>query len=65
MVRHMDDILSEVAVFLSAQGMKDSRFGREAVGDPTFVGTLRAGREPRRATVEKVRRYMLTYSGTA
>jgi hypothetical protein len=57
----MDEITNEIAMFLSAHSMKDSRFGREALGDPAFVSNLKTGREPRRATVEKVRRYMLTY----
>jgi hypothetical protein len=38
--------------------MPPTRFGREAVGDPRFVFDLRSGREPRRATVEKVERYI-------
>ncbi|MCA0978512.1 hypothetical protein LCM19_09055 [Qipengyuania flava] len=35
-----------------------TRFGRRAVGDPRFVLDLRAGRQPRRRTVEKVERYL-------
>jgi hypothetical protein len=54
----MDELLTDIAAFLSARGMKESAFGDAALGDRHFVRQLRAGREPRRATVEKVRRYM-------
>jgi hypothetical protein len=35
-----------------------ARFGRDALGDPRFVFDLRAGREPRLATVRRVLSYM-------
>jgi hypothetical protein len=38
--------------------MSATRFGRRAVGDPRFVIDLRAGRRPRRRTIEKVERYL-------
>jgi hypothetical protein len=38
--------------------MSPSRFGREALSDPNFVTSLREGREPRRATVERVMAYI-------
>jgi hypothetical protein len=41
--------------------MRESRFGREAVNDTSFVPQLRTGRELRRATMGRVRQFMATY----
>lgn len=49
---------SEVEAYLLATGRAASQFGRAAVGDPKFVFDLRAGREPRSATVAKVRLFI-------
>lgn len=38
--------------------MPATKFGREAVRDPRFVGDLRNGREPRRATAARVHAYL-------
>jgi hypothetical protein len=57
----MDELLTEIEAFCAAHGVRESRFGRDALNDTEFVKNLRSGREPRRATVEKVRRFMLTY----
>jgi hypothetical protein len=35
-----------------------SRFGREVAGDPRFVFDLRRGREPRPATIARVRAFI-------
>lgn len=45
-----DPLLGEVETFLARTGMTASVFGRAAMGDPSFVFDLRAGRELRRAT---------------
>jgi hypothetical protein len=42
-----------------------ARFGRDALGDPRFVFDLRAGREPRSATVKRVLAYMETQAKEA
>lgn len=57
----MDDLISHIAAFCSANNMAESRFGREAVNDAKLVADLRSGRELRRATVEKVLHFMATY----
>ncbi|MEA3044550.1 MAG: hypothetical protein QOH47_2388 [Sphingomonadales bacterium] len=57
----MDDLLSEIEAFRDAHGIAETTFGRKAANDTRLIGQLRDGRELRRATVEKVRRYMLTY----
>jgi hypothetical protein len=53
-------LLREVEKFLIASRISAARFGREAMGDPRFVFDLRNGREPRLATVSRVRAYLET-----
>lgn len=57
----MDDFIRDIEAFCRTHQLRESRFGRAAVNDTTFVPQLRAGREPRRATVGKVRQFMATY----
>lgn len=56
-------ILREIEAHLRARKMTPTRFGREAVGDPKFVAQLRNGREPRSATVRRVRDYIRSKAG--
>jgi len=51
-------LLREVEKFLNRSQTAPTRFGREVVGDPRFVFDLRNGREPRAATVRRVRAYL-------
>ena len=44
----------QVEAFLKASGFKPTEFGRQAVGDPSFVLSLRRGRSPTLATADKV-----------
>jgi hypothetical protein len=48
----------EVAAFLSFSGMKPSRFGRAALGDPGFVAELKNGRAPNLRTIERARAFI-------
>ncbi len=57
----MDDLLIEIEAFCRTHQVKESRFGRDAVNDTTFIPQLRQGREPRRATIARVRQFMATY----
>lgn len=43
-----------VETFLAERKITATRFGKEFAGDPLFVFQLRAGREPREATRDKV-----------
>ena len=52
------DLLSDIEAFCAARGLSDSKFGMEAMGDPTFLWDVRAGRELRRATIRRVRDWM-------
>ena len=47
-------LLRRIERHLSATGMPPTRFGRDCVGDPRFVFDLRAGREPRPETTQRV-----------
>jgi len=57
----MDDLLSEIEAFRRTHGMAESAFGRKAANDTNFIKQVRSGRELRRATIERVRLFMLTY----
>lgn len=51
-------LLREVEKLLNRSQTAPTRFGRDVVGDPRFVFDLRRGREPRQATVERVRAFL-------
>ena len=55
------DFAAEVAVFLKETGMKPSRFGREALGDPGFVAALGKGRAPNLRTLERARAFIQAF----
>lgn len=59
--RSMDNLLSEIELFMSAHGMSHWQFGQQAIGDKHFVRQLRDGRDIRMSTVAKVRKFMLGY----
>jgi predicted transcriptional regulator len=54
----------QVEAFIAAYGFKPTEFGRQALGDPSFVMTLRRGRSPRLATAEKVLSFMEEFKQT-
>ena len=54
------DLAREVSAYLAARDMAPTTFGAMAVGDPSLVASLKAGRELRRATLERIRMFMLT-----
>ena len=49
-----EDLIHMIDAHLSQTGTGAAAFGLAAVGDPNFVRNLRAGREPRRKTVQRV-----------
>jgi hypothetical protein len=51
-------LINRIEKHLKETRMPPTRFGREAVGDSRFVFDLRDGREPRRATIDRVERYL-------
>ncbi len=54
----------QVEAFIAAHGFKPTEFGRQALGDPSFVMTLRRGRSPRLATAEQVLSFMEEFEQT-
>lgn len=56
-----DQFRDHVEAFLAATGFKPTEFGRQAVGDPSFVLNLRRGRSPRLATADKVMTFISAY----
>jgi hypothetical protein len=53
-----EQFLARVEAFLAVSGIKPSEFGRQSLGDPTFVVSLRRGRSPSLATADKVLAYI-------
>jgi hypothetical protein len=47
-------ILDRIDRYLRRSKSSPSRLGRDAVGDPNFVMNLRDGRQPRKATLDRV-----------
>ena len=54
-------LLDEVNSFLNRVGMAPTQFGKDAIGDPNLVRHLRAGRDPRLSTAQRVRDFMVQY----
>jgi hypothetical protein len=59
------DILSGIESFIAEHGLPPTTFGRKAIGDANLVPNLKQGRELRRATEARVRRFMAEYSAPA
>lgn len=55
-------LLREIETFLKVHRMPPARFGREAVGDPSFVFRLKQGRTARGSTIAKVQAYIRTHA---
>jgi hypothetical protein len=52
------DLVETIEAFCAAHGIAETRFGKDALGDPSFVAELRAGRECRRGTLSRVKQFM-------
>lgn len=57
----MDSFADDIAAFIAAQEMSESKFGELALNDKNFVADMREGRSPSLKTVARVREFMLTY----
>lgn len=51
-------LLLRIERHLRARQVPPTRFGREALGDPNLVAQLRAGRELRTVTQQRILRYL-------
>lgn len=56
------ELLAKIDEFLTAQDMKPSRFGLEAMGDGALIPQLRAGRSLTLKNAARVMDFMSTYS---
>ena len=59
-----ESFLAEIDDFLDRSGMSATAFGKAALGDPCFVGDMRAGRMPGLRLVEKVQQYIAANSSS-
>lgn len=60
-----DEFLTEIEDFIRTHGLTATGFGKQCVGDPTFVFELRGGRDPKADTVDRVRAWMRGYEPAA
>lgn len=64
-IRPMSDnsasLLRRITAFCTAKGMSETEFGQRALGDKPFVSQLRAGRDVRVSTIERINAFMATY----
>lgn len=58
MISYSQSFTNDVEKFLKRTGVDPTSFGREALGDPSFVFDLRKGRSPSARTMDKVREWM-------
>lgn len=49
-----EQFVERVEAFLARSGMRPTDFGREALGDPSFITHLRRGRSPSLDTADRV-----------
>lgn len=54
------ELAQEVAAWMASNEVRPTTFGKLAIGDPSLVATLQAGRELRRDTIRNIRHFMLT-----
>lgn len=54
-------LLDDIAAFVQAHNLSERKFGELALNDKNFVSDIRAGRSPSLNTVERIRRFMMTY----
>ena len=65
MSTYSEQFYAQVEAFLASSRMRATDFGREAVGDPSFVTHLRRGRSPSLATADKVTAFIARVQGSA
>lgn len=54
----MNTLIQDVETYCSENGISESRFGELALNDRHFIRQLRAGRDLRMSTLERVRQFM-------
>lgn len=64
MIDTAQSLLSEIEVFLASNGMTATAFGAEALNDGHFVRDLRAGKDIRASTIDRVREFIRKRDGS-
>jgi len=59
------DVLREIAAFCAQHEVKETTFGRLAIGDANLIGNLRAGRSLTLRTASRVMQFMREYRAAA
>lgn len=54
-------LLQKIEAFLERTGMSATAFGIEALNDPPFVQQMRAGRDPKLSTAQKIETFIEGY----
>jgi aspartate carbamoyltransferase catalytic subunit len=54
-------LIQEIEAFLASSGMSATAFGTKVLNDPPFVQQLRAGRDPKMSTADRVRQFIADF----
>lgn len=65
MISYHQSFLDDVESFLTEADLKPTQFGKEALGDPSFVFNLRNGRSPSAKTMDRVREWIASRRAAA
>lgn len=58
-IRH-PELYADIVAYCAARGIAPTRFGKDALRDPSLISNLENGRELRMASQAAIRRYMAT-----
>lgn len=61
----MTTLMERIEAFIERHGMTTYAFGEKAIGDKHLVRQLRAGRDLRMSTVDRIERYMVDVEAQA
>ena len=52
------DLVRDIDAFIARSGITPTEFGRKAIRDPNLYRGLKAGRNPRFETIDRIRAFM-------
>jgi hypothetical protein len=55
------ELIEAIDAFIERHGMRPSRFGRDATGEPQLLDSLRRGRSPSLDTANRIAGFMVSY----
>jgi predicted transcriptional regulator len=65
MLSYSESFRQAVEAFISENEVDPTTFGKQALGDPSFVFDLRKGRSPSAKTMDRVREWMASQRAAA